>query len=89
MDKYLVEFFGTMFLVYVILVTGDALAIGAALAVAILVGGKISGGNFNPVVTLIMGATGKQSTNDTFPYIMSQFLGGLVALELTKRIKLR
>tara|TARA_Y100001935_G_scaffold134350_1_gene111203 strand:+ start:786 stop:1055 length:270 start_codon:yes stop_codon:yes gene_type:complete len=89
MDKYLVEFFGTMFLVYVILVTGDALAIGAALAVAILVGGKISGGNFNPVVTLIMGATGKQSTNETFPYIMSQFLGGLVALELTKRIKLR
>tara|TARA_B100000674_G_scaffold425896_1_gene379761 strand:+ start:524 stop:793 length:270 start_codon:yes stop_codon:yes gene_type:complete len=89
MDKYLVEFFGTMFLVYVILVTGDALAIGAALAVAVLVGGKISGGNFNPVVTLIMGATGKQSTNETFPYIMSQFLGGLVALELTKRIKLR
>ena len=89
MDKYLVEFFGTMFLVYVILVNGDALAIGAALAVAILVGGKISGGNFNPVVTLIMGATGKQSTNETFPYIMSQFLGGLVALELTKRIKLR
>ena len=89
MDKYLVEFFGTMFLVYVILVTGDALAIGAALAVAVLVGGKISGGNFNPVVTLVMGASGRQSTNETFPYIMSQFLGGLVALELTKRIKLR
>ena len=88
MDKYLVEFFGTMFLVYVILVTGDALAIGAALAVAVLVGGKISGGNFNPVVTLVMGASGRQSTNETFPYIMSQFLGGLVALELTKRIKI-
>ena len=89
MDKYLVEFFGTMFIVYVILVTGDALAIGAALAVAVLVGGKISGGNFNPVVTLVMGASGRQSTNETFPYIMSQFLGGLVALELTKRIKIR
>lgn len=89
MDKYLVEFFGTMFLVYVILVTGDALAIGAALAVAVIVGGGISGGNFNPVVTLVMGASGRQSTNETFPYIMSQFLGALVALELTKRIKLR
>ena len=89
MDKYLVEFFGTMLIVYVYLVTGDALAIGAALAVAILVGGKISGGNFNPVVTLVMGASGRQSTSETFPYIMSQFLGGLVALELTKRIKLR
>ena len=89
MDKYLVEFFGTMLIVYVYLVTGDALAIGAALAVAILVGSKISGGNFNPVVTLVMGASGRQSTSETFPYIMSQFLGGLVALELTKRIKLR
>ena len=89
MDKYLVEFFGTMLIVYVFLVTGDALAIGTALAVATLVGGKISGGNFNPVVTLVMGASGRQSTSETFPYIMSQFLGGLVALELTKRIKLR
>tara|TARA_A100001015_G_C14440044_1_gene500092 strand:- start:267 stop:536 length:270 start_codon:yes stop_codon:yes gene_type:complete len=89
MDKYLVEFFGTMLIVYVYLVTGDALATGAALAVAILVGSKLSGANFNPVVTLIMGAAGKQSSNETFPYIMSQFLGGLVALELTKRIKLR
>ena len=53
MDKYLVEFFGTMFLVYVILVTGDALAIGAALAVAILVGGKISGGNFRSLAAKI------------------------------------
>ncbi len=87
MDKYLVEFFGSMLIVYVFLVTGDALATGAALAVASLFGGKISGGNFNPVITLVMGASGKQSTNDTFPYIMSQVLGGLVALELTKRIK--
>tara|TARA_B100001769_G_C22112238_1_gene602099 strand:- start:3272 stop:3541 length:270 start_codon:yes stop_codon:yes gene_type:complete len=89
MDKYLVEFFGTMLIVYVYLVTGDALATGAALAIAIIFGSNISGANFNPVVTLIMGASGKQSTNDTFPYIMSQFLGGLVALELNKRIKLR
>ena len=87
MDKYLVEFFGTMLIVFVFLVSGDPLAVGSAVAVATIVGGKLSGGNFNPVITLVMGATGKQSVNDTFPYIMSQFLGGLVALELSKRIK--
>jgi glycerol uptake facilitator-like aquaporin len=89
MDKYLVEFFGTMLIVFVYLVSGDALATGAATAVAILVGSKLSGANFNPVITLVMGASGKQSTNETFPYIMSQFLGGLVALELSKRIALK
>jgi len=88
MDKYLVEFFGTMLIVFVFLASGDPLAVGASVAVAAIVGGKISGGNFNPVITLIMGAAGKQSTNETFPYIMSQFLGGLVALELSKRIKI-
>ena len=88
MDKYLVEFFGTMLIVFVFLVSGDPLAVGASVAVAAIVGGKLSGANFNPVITLVMGATGKQPTNDTFPYIMSQFLGGLVALELSKRIKL-
>ena len=88
MDKYLVEFFGTMLIVFVFLASGDPLAVGASVAVAAIVGGKLSGANFNPVITLVMGATGKQPTNDTFPYIMSQFLGGLVALELSKRIKL-
>tara|TARA_Y100000996_G_scaffold400517_1_gene370576 strand:+ start:800 stop:1066 length:267 start_codon:yes stop_codon:yes gene_type:complete len=88
MDKYLVEFFGTMLIVFVYLVTGDALATGAAVAVAILLASKVSTGNFNPVITLVMGAAGKQSSNETFPYIMSQFLGGLVALELSKRVKL-
>ena len=87
MDKYLVEFFGTMLIVFVFLVSGDPLAVGASVAVAAIVGGKLSGANFNPVITLVMGATGKQSVNDTFPYIMSQFLGSLVALELSKRIK--
>lgn len=87
MDKYLVEFFGTMLIVFVFLVSGDPLAVGTSVAVAAIVGGKLSGANFNPVITLVMGATGKQSVNDTFPYIMSQFLGGLVALELSKRIK--
>jgi len=87
MNKYLVEFLGTMFFLYVIMATGNALAIGAALTLVILVGGAISGGNFNPAVSVMMAAAGKLPTNDVVPYILAQVAGGLVALELYKRVK--
>ena len=45
-----------MFFLYVIMATGNALAIGAALTLVILVGGAISGGNFNPAVSVMMAA---------------------------------
>jgi aquaporin Z len=87
LSKYLVEFFGTMFFLYVILATGNFLAIGAALAIAIFVGGKISGGMFNPAVTVMMAAAGKLPTSEVIPYIVAQLVGGLAALELYKRLK--
>jgi|TARA_B100000886_G_scaffold186258_1_gene127819 aquaporin Z len=89
MNKYLVEFLGTVFFLYVIIVTGDALAIGAALAVAILLGGSISGGHFNPAVSVMMAAGGKLPKSDLLPYIIAQVLGGIVALELYRRIPLK
>jgi len=87
-NKYLVEFLGTLFFLYVILATGNAVAIGAALAIAILVGGAISGGNFNPAVSVMMVSAGKLPKNDLLPYILAQVAGGLAALELYKRVKL-
>ncbi len=86
MNKYLVEFLGTLFFLYVILATGQPLAIGAALAVAIMVGGPISGGMFNPAVSVMMVAAGKMKSADLIPYILAQVAGGLVALELYKRV---
>ena len=88
MNKFIVEFLGTLFFLYVILATGNALAIGAALAIAILIGGKISGGNFNPAVSVMMVAAGKLPKADLIPYILAQVAGGLAALELFKRVKL-
>ena len=88
LNKYLVEFFGTLFLIYIILATGNGIAIGAALAVAIMVGGTISGGMFNPAVSIAMVAAGKMSSSDLLPYILAQVAGGLVALELFKRVKI-
>ena len=88
MNKFLVEFLGTLFFLYVIISTGNPLAIGAALAIAILVGGKISGGNFNPAVSVMMVAAGKLPKADLIPYVLAQVAGGLAALELFKRVKL-
>lgn len=86
MNKLIVEFFGTLFFLYIILATGSALAIGAALAIAIMIGGPISGGNFNPAVTIMLGVAGKQPMKDIVPYIIAQIAGGLAAFELSKRI---
>jgi len=88
MNKLLVEFLGTVFLLFVIISTGNGLAAGAALAIAITIGGPISGGHFNPAVTIMMTVAGKLSTKDALPYILAQISGGLAAYELNKRIKL-
>ena len=88
MNKYVVEFLGTLFFLYVILATGEPLAIGVALLIAIMVGGKISGGNFNPAVSVMMAAAGKLPMYDLFPYVVAQVAGGLAALELYRRVKL-
>ena len=88
LNKYLVEFLGTVFFLYVIIATGNAIAIGAALAVAIMLGGHISGGHFNPAVSVMMAVAGKITMSDALSYILAQVAGGLVALELHKRIKI-
>ena len=88
MQKYLVEFLGALFFVYIILATGNPLAIGAALALAILVTRDISGGHINPAVTIAMAAAGKIPTTDINPYCVSQILGALVALQIFQQYKL-
>ncbi len=86
MNKYLVEFLGTLFLMFVILATGNYLAIGAALAVGVLLGGAISGGAFNPAVAIGLMYTGKIPRSDLIPYIVAQVAGALVAVELVKLV---
>jgi glycerol uptake facilitator-like aquaporin len=88
MQRYVVEFFGTMLFVYVILATGNALAVGATLALLLLLTNEISGGYVNPAVSIVMAAAGKLPTIDLVPYCIAQILGGLVALEIYKRVRL-
>lgn len=88
--KYLVELIGTFFLVATVGMTvvkpGDAgamapLAIGSALMVMIFAGGHISGGHYNPAVTLAVFLRGKCPADDVAPYMVSQVIGaGLAAM---------
>ena len=53
-----------------------------------MLGGGISGGHFNPAVSVMMAVKGKLKYADLVPYVVAQVLGGLLALEISKRIKL-
>jgi len=87
MKKYLVEFIGTFFLVFVIGMTVIApgagnlapIAIGATLMVMIYAGGHISGAHFNPAVTIAVWLRGKCTTADVPRYIISQIVAANAA----------
>ena len=87
MNKYLTEFIGTFFLVLTIgctVIPGapgviPPLAIGAALMVMIFAGGHVSGGHYNPAVTLAVWLRGKCATKDVLPYMFAQVGAAIVA----------
>ncbi len=87
MNKYLTEFIGTFFLVLTIGCTVIAggphvvppLAIGAVLMVMIFAGGHVSGGHYNPAVTLGVWMRGRCPSADVAPYWISQIGGALAA----------
>lgn len=87
MNKYLVEFIGTFFLVLTIgcvVLGGSAgalapVAIGSVLMVMIYAGGHISGAHYNPAVTLAVFLRGKCPVTDVVPYWVAQIAGGVVA----------
>jgi len=87
MKKYLVEFIGTFFLVLTVGMTVVApgagalapLAIGSALMIMVYAGGHVSGGHYNPAVTLAVWLRGRCASADVIPYWISQVLGAGVA----------
>ena len=87
MNKYIVEFIGTFFLVLTVGCTGIGagagviapLAIGAALMVMVFAGGHISGGHYNPAVTLGVLIRGKVKPADVVPYWIAQFIAAAIA----------
>jgi aquaporin Z len=85
MAKLLTELIGTFFLVLTVGLTVTAgapmapLAIGCALMVMVYMGGHISGGHYNPAVSLAVYLRGKLSAADVLPYMLAQIAGALLA----------
>jgi len=87
MLKYFVELAGTAFLVFIIFATNNFLAIGGALALAVLLGGAISGGAFNPAVAVALSYAGKLPISELLPYIVFQIVGALLGFQFFKMTK--
>jgi len=86
MRKYAVEFIGTFFLVMAA-VFGGGLAAGFMLAAMIFAGGHLSGGHYNPAVSVAALLRGRLATSDLVPYIGAQLAGGILAGLLTGWIR--
>ncbi|HTL41206.1 MAG TPA: aquaporin [Pseudolysinimonas sp.] len=89
-SRLIAEVFGTFVLVFGVIGTalfagksvgflGIAIAVGLAVLTAAYAVGHISGGHFNPAVTLGAAAAGRMRWADVVPYVIAQILGGLVA----------
>jgi aquaporin Z len=88
--KLVVEAIGTFFLVLTIgctvILSADAakgilppLAIGSALMVMVYAGGHLSGGHYNPAVTLAATVRGRHPATEVIPYWIAQILGAVLA----------
>lgn len=79
MKKYLTEFIGTFFLVLIIGLSKNPLAIGFGLTILVYMGAHISGAHYNPAVSLAMLMRKEININDFIKYISSQVLGASLA----------
>lgn len=85
MRNYLTELIGTFFLVLTVGLTVmngtpmAPLAIGAALMIMVYMGGHISGGHYNPAVSLAAMLRGALPARELVPYVVSQLVGAVLA----------
>jgi aquaporin Z len=95
MNKYITEAIGTFFLVLTVgctVIGGGAgviapLAIGSSLMIMIFAGGHVSGGHYNPAVTLGVLIRGKIKASDAIAYMISQVIGAAIAAAVVGYLK--
>ena len=93
--KVIIEFIGTFFLVFtvgmVVIEPGAAglapLAIGSALMIMVYAGGHISGGHYNPAVTLAVMLRGRTTATELAGYWVAQLLAGVIAALVVTALK--
>ena len=90
MHPYLVEFIGTFILMFAILFSkGNWIVIGLTLGLAVLLGGKASGGCYNPAVTLGACMSNSLPYSKLLPYTIVELLGAMLAALIYVKINKR
>jgi len=90
--KYAVEAIGTFFLVFTVAACGFShstftpLAAGAALMVMVYAGGHISGGHYNPAVTMAALWRRRIGLGDAVGYWVTQVAAGVVAAAVARAV---
>jgi len=85
----IVEFLGTFIFLSVIVATGNPLAIGATLALLCALSSAVSGGNFNPAVTIMVLYNRGMAYDNAIAYIVAQIAGGILAVTVYNQLKKR
>jgi aquaporin Z len=80
MLSYIIEFLGTFLFLSVFVATAQPIIISLALLLVLMLGAGISGGHYNPAISLMFWAKGSLTAKDLFAYVVAQCLGGLGAL---------
>lgn len=84
MQKLLAEFLGTFFFCAVALLSGNPLAAGCALAVLVYALGYLSGGHFNPAVSVAVWLRGQIDRGEMLRYTAAQAAAAAGAFLLFK-----
>jgi len=80
--SYLTEFIGTFIFMFVIIATGKPILIGLTLIILIYIGGKFSGGAFNPAVSIMLFLNNKITTSSFLIYLAVQFFAAFLAYKI-------
>jgi len=79
MNKYIIEFIGTFFLVLTIGLSGNPIAIGVVLAAMVYMGGYVSGAHYNPAITLGVLLQKKIKAKQAGIYMIVQLFAAIMA----------
>jgi glycerol uptake facilitator-like aquaporin len=86
MNKYIVEFLGTLLISFIVFVPSNYVISGAALVLAVLLRNSIAGSAFNPAIAFVYVVANQISYTEFILYNIAEILGALVGYWLVKKM---
>lgn len=80
MKKYIMECIGTMFLVISMILIANPIAIGAMFVGLVYIGAHVSGGYYNPAITLALWLRGTLKSKVIIGYMFAQLFGAFLGV---------